>query len=77
MVARACACGAHALVCVRESVRAFVCVCVIVKMLYENSQTYFCKHPTFINIHVTKFDSFNAFTVTVMPQSVLWKYSTT
>ena len=31
MVARARACGVHARVCVRESVRAFVCV--IVKML--------------------------------------------
>ena len=27
MVARASACGVHARVCVRESVRAFVCVC--------------------------------------------------
>ena len=33
MVARARACGVRARVCVRESVRAFVCVCVIVKML--------------------------------------------
>ena len=34
MVARARACGVRARVCVRESVRAFVCVYVIVKMLY-------------------------------------------
>ena len=33
MVARARACGVRARMCVRESVRAFVCVCVIVKML--------------------------------------------
>ena len=41
--------------CVRESVRALVCVCVLLsRCCNENSQTYFCKHPTFINIHVTK-----------------------
>ena len=55
MVARARACGVRARVCVRESVRAFVYVCVLLSSCcYENSQTYFCKHPTFINIHVTK-----------------------
>ena len=39
--------------CVRVCVRA--CVCVLLSTCCnENSQTYFCKHPTFINIHVTK-----------------------
>ena len=56
MVARARACGVRAHVCVRESVCAFVCVCVCYCQVAvtKNSQTYFCKHPTFINIHVTK-----------------------
>ena len=55
MVARARACGVRAPVCVRESVDAFVCVCVLLsRCCNENSQTNFCKHPTFINIHVTK-----------------------
>ena len=53
MVARARAFGVCAHVCVRESVRAFVCV-LLLRCYNENSQTYFCKHPTFINIHVTK-----------------------
>ena len=57
MVARARACGVRARVCVRESVRAFVCVCVcalLSRCCNENLQTYFCKHPIYINIHVTK-----------------------
>ena len=53
MVARARACGVCRRVLVRESVLAFVCV-LLLRCFNENSQTYFCKHPTFINIHVTK-----------------------
>ena len=44
MVARARACG----VCVQ------LCVCYCKDVVTKNSQTYFCKHPTFISIHVTK-----------------------
>ena len=44
--ARVCA---YVRVCVR------LCVCVLLsRCCNENSQTCFCKHPTFINIHVTK-----------------------
>ena len=52
MVARARACGVRARVCMRESVRAFMCG-LLSRCCDENSQTYFCKHPTFINIQVT------------------------
>ena len=34
MVARTRVCGVHACVCMRESVRAFVCVCVCVCVSY-------------------------------------------
>ena len=50
---RARACGVRARVCVRDSVCAFGCV-LLSRCCNENSQTIFCKHPTFINIHVTK-----------------------
>ena len=55
MVARVRACGVRE--CVRACVRVCVrlCVCVLLsRRCNENSQTLFCKHPTFINIHVTK-----------------------
>ena len=53
MVARARVYGVGTCVCVRDSVRAFVCV-LLLRCCNENSQTYFCEHPTVINIHLTK-----------------------
>ena len=48
------ACGVRARVCERESVRAFVCVCYCQDAVTKIHKPIFVKHPTFINIHVTK-----------------------
>ena len=52
MMARAC--GVRACVCVLECVRAFVCVCYCQDAVTKIHKPIFCKHPTFINILVTK-----------------------
>ena len=65
MVARAHVCDVCARVCVRESLCAFVCV-LLLRCCNENSQTYFCKHPTLLNIHVTKRYTYTSTTTSML-----------